>query len=1362
MLKKLSSTILALIATLSMSAQWTKPTLPAKAAFEVDQQLYLFNPGAEGFFLGANDWYTRASFSPARGYKVTIEKYVTESNTEWDGKSYYITSYVEDGAPAGQTLCTFITGWDNIWVDRAKTDPEDKAFTFEPQAGGTYRIGLSPLNKEYNAEAYEGAYLGVIPSRGDTRIYLCDPYSTTYDFSTCLIDWYFVSASDYTAYTTAVKQYDAAMALGAVIEDAKTRFPSVDISSATSVYNNSSSTEAELKAAKTALTKTLMSHATPETPVNVSEWITNPTYDNNDNTGWTGTAPGFQQYGNAEFFNKNYDYHQSVTLQPGVYRVGVTAYYRAGNASADAEALTALKETGDAPQNAMLYATTSMHSSFYRPLPFASTGATDEAMGDDTSTNTYGIIPNNMHTAQVYFQAGKYEPTTATCMVGEDGALTIGLKKETAIGDDWTLFDDWTLTYLGTSLEAYNEVREEYLSFAPDFEDLITSGECEYYQHAAYDTYLTEKQALLAATTADQLSKSISAFDTATKTLQASVEAYQAYYAKVCEANDFLNERNDELMGDGMMVLSDYLGSVEPPSPEFPDFVNGGAEYILNNGPLTAEEVTQEIKLLEQLIETAIANGMSDGTDCTYMIKNPHFETEGGWTKDGLAEYPMGSDTYKLAQGYSILFNVYQTFTGLQDGLYELTLNDFFRPATPGAYTAADNYRAYVYLNGFEKKMNLIDDGAVDEAQADDDAVIDGKYVPNSVAGAAAAFEAGRYQQVLYGLVTDGKMKIGVRNDLRYEGCWGVWSDFKLIFRAKNPEVLAEVLTASLPAAKEKLGNKCGNKDIETLKSAINAAESSPSDAYQALVDLKEAMDGVDESTTNYTLLSTAISNAEETLRDYASQAPEKALNELQTLTTQAKAGYDAGSYDKDEAAQMVTDINSAVVAVKIPDFGGEEQDVTSLIVNPTFDPSRGSKDQGTIEGWTTSAMNGYKENTVSYNRAGITLYQKLSGLPKGRYKVTVHTYYRAGYADEDYALWQEDQKKSHLTTLYAKTSEDTFETPVMNLCEGAQSEQVGGSKCDQLSNGLYVPNGTSATVTWFNAGHYLNSLEFTVPADGTVTIGLEKTEVLPNDYEVVGAWNLYYYGDDEQQEKVDVTSLIVNPTFDPARGSKDQGTIEGWTTSAMNGYKENTVSYNRAGITLYQKLSGLPAGEYDVTVHTYYRAGYADEDYALWQEDQKKSHLTTLYAKTSEDTFETPVMNLCEGAQSEQVGGSKCDQLSNGLYVPNGTSATVTWFNAGHYLNTLHFTVPEDGTVTIGLEKTEVLPNDYEVVGAWNLYYYGKATDIQGLSAGESTQGKTAPEGYYSINGQRLAAPQKGINIVKMSDGTVKKVLVK
>ena len=31
-----------------------------------------------------------------------------------------------------------------------------------------------------------------------------------------------------------------------------------------------------------------------------------------------------------------------------------------------------------------------------------------------------------------------------------------------------------------------------------------------------------------------------------------------------------------------------------------------------------------------------------------------------------------------------------------------------------------------------------------------------------------------------------------------------------------------------------------------------------------------------------------------------------------------------------------------------------------------------------------------------------------------------------------------------------------------------------------------------------------------------------------------------------------------------------------------------------------------------------------------------------------------------------------------------------------------------------------------------------------------------------YDINGERVVTPQRGINIVKMSDGTVKKVLVK
>jgi hypothetical protein len=49
-------------------------------------------------------------------------------------------------------------------------------------------------------------------------------------------------------------------------------------------------------------------------------------------------------------------------------------------------------------------------------------------------------------------------------------------------------------------------------------------------------------------------------------------------------------------------------------------------------------------------------------------------------------------------------------------------------------------------------------------------------------------------------------------------------------------------------------------------------------------------------------------------------------------------------------------------------------------------------------------------------------------------------------------------------------------------------------------------------------------------------------------------------------------------------------------------------------------------------------------------------------------------------------------------------------------------------------------------------------ATDIESVEGA----GSSVAVEFYTINGVRLAAPQKGINIVKMSNGTISKVLVK
>lgn len=51
---------------------------------------------------------------------------------------------------------------------------------------------------------------------------------------------------------------------------------------------------------------------------------------------------------------------------------------------------------------------------------------------------------------------------------------------------------------------------------------------------------------------------------------------------------------------------------------------------------------------------------------------------------------------------------------------------------------------------------------------------------------------------------------------------------------------------------------------------------------------------------------------------------------------------------------------------------------------------------------------------------------------------------------------------------------------------------------------------------------------------------------------------------------------------------------------------------------------------------------------------------------------------------------------------------------------------------------------------------------DDDAVTAVNSVDTKVAPAEYYSANGVKVAAPQKGINIFKMSDGSVKKMIVK
>jgi len=166
--------------------------------------------------------------------------------------------------------------------------------------------------------------------------------------------------------------------------------------------------------------------------------IVNPSFDGETSKGWSGTTPGFQSYTNAEFYNKTFDFYQTITgLQPGVYEVGVQAFYRNG---AYNDASTKHK-AGTESLNATLYANT-----YSTPITSIFTDANhNNKVGVSTST---GYIPDNMEQAASYFRQGLYK-NSVKALVGADGTLKIGLKKTATASTDWTIFDNFTLTYLG-------------------------------------------------------------------------------------------------------------------------------------------------------------------------------------------------------------------------------------------------------------------------------------------------------------------------------------------------------------------------------------------------------------------------------------------------------------------------------------------------------------------------------------------------------------------------------------------------------------------------------------------------------------------------------------------------------------------------------------------------------------------------------------------------------------------------------------------------------------------------------------------------------------------------------------------------
>ena len=79
--------------------------------------------------------------------------------------------------------------------------------------------------------------------------------------------------------------------------------------------------------------------------------------------------------------------------------------------------------------------------------------------------------------------------------------------------------------------------------------------------------------------------------------------------------------------------------------------------------------------------------------------------------------------------------------------------------------------------------------------------------------------------------------------------------------------------------------------------------------------------------------------------------------------------------------------------------------------------------------------------------------------------------------------------------------------------------------------------------------------------------------------------------------------------------------------------------------------------------------------------------------------------------------------------------------------------------------ECTLVVPQDhiaaYQQADQWKEFFFIEGRDFND-GIGEVKSEFATREDYYDLNGRKLSAPQKGINIIRYSDGTSRKVLLK
>ena len=342
------------------------------------------------------------------------------------------------------------------------------------------------------------------------------------------------------------------------------------------------------------------------------------------------------------------------------------------------------------------------------------------------------------------------------------------------------------------------------------------------------------------------------------ESIKTSAATYAAY-VKACETAASYIEENS-LEGKWTEFLLTYLGedAVEPGN----DYPNGSYSYIMEKLGLDDEALTAEIEFVNQMLENAIAGGITSGTEVTRLMKNPTFaDAFEGWTTEAAdgATFATGGEAeiMKIARGKNGTFDIRQTLTDIPNGIYMMALN--------GLFCAGDDnnslfYAGQLYLNGtgnyfMSPSEDLIPTSeAVDKVNSyleNDEEIVtdagDAGYVPTTVVGCSYAYGAGRYVNYCAAEVTDSTLTVGMRSlGTGLDGDWMPFGNLHVYYLGTAEEAnekLTDVLEAFAERAQVIVDFVCSD-GYEDVASKPNISEELKGQLSEAIAAVDNAATG--------------------------------------------------------------------------------------------------------------------------------------------------------------------------------------------------------------------------------------------------------------------------------------------------------------------------------------------------------------------------------------------------------------------------------------------------------------------------------------------------------------------------------------